>query len=122
MQRARGSEKIVLRQFFSRSVKSVLDAICPSRQPRQRHARLNPDRGLVGLGHAIDIGGNLNADRRAVLRLVAGNLDPKCLIRRCFSSWSLGCSAVDLVLTADKAGLHCFDDRLGPDPLGPTRR
>jgi hypothetical protein len=55
-----------------------------------------PDRGLVGLGHAVDIGGDLDADRPVVTRLVAGNLDPKCLIRHRRSLRLLGFAAVHI--------------------------
>ena len=55
-----------------------------------------PDRRLVGLGHAVDIGGNLDADRPAVTRLVAGNLDSKSLIRHRPNLCLLGSVPVDL--------------------------
>ena len=58
-------------------IAGVLQPAVPHPPPRPAQS---PDRCLVGLRHAVDIGGNLDADRPAVTRLVAGNFDPKGLV------------------------------------------
>ena len=47
----------------------------------QRLAVVAHEPRLVGLRHSVDIGRDLDADRPAVTRLVARNLDPEGLIR-----------------------------------------
>src|SRR5205814_5811538 len=45
-----------------------------------RRARQHPTRRDVGLGHTVEIGGDLDRDRALVARLIARDLDPKRLV------------------------------------------
>src|SRR5438094_3057894 len=85
----RGDRGERLRQRLE--IAGILQPAVPDAAPR---AAQTSDRGVVGLGHAVDIGGNLDPDRPAVTRLVAGNLDPKGLIRHRPSLCPLGSGEV----------------------------
>src|SRR5207237_4927474 len=74
-------------------VPGILQPAVPNPAPRPAQM---PERRLVGLGHAVDIGGDLDADRPVVSRLVAGDLDPKGLVRHRVSLSPSGSGAVDV--------------------------
>src|SRR5262249_41988324 len=74
--RGREERPTLLRQ--PHKIDGVLQPAVPPSPPGSAQP---PDRRLVGFGHAVDVGGNLDADGPVVTRLVAGNLDPKSLVR-----------------------------------------
>ena len=104
--RPRGSRQAPARCL---EIAGVLQPAVPNSAPCPAQP---PDRGLVGFGHAVDIGSDLDADRPVVTRLVAGDLDSKSLIRHCSDLWPLVGSTGDLgVLAADDETGQQKDER-----------